>query len=157
MVLMVPLLAVAPALAREPAERMPGYLVSPPPGQLLAHAVNNGDGTVTIPSGMHSAAANAWHRKVCRSFGATDISDDGPITFSADSPDAAACLSPLGKPPSTRAVILGTDREGRFYLPSTALLPLASDPDPRAPHASPPTLPPRIVPHSSTGSVPLGS
>lgn len=139
---MVLLLAFSSALAREPAGRMPGYLVSPPPGQLLAHAVNNGDGTVTIDSGMHSAAANAWHRRVCRSFGATDITDDGPITFSAGSPDAGACLGPPGKPPSTRAVILGTDREGRLYLPSTALLPRSDDPGAHPPDASPPTLPP---------------
>ncbi len=139
---MVLLLAFSSALAGEPAERMPGYLVSPPCGRLLAHAVDNGDATVTIASGMHSAAAKAWHRKVCRSFGATDITDDGPITFSAGSPDAAACLGSAGRPQSTRAVVLGTDREGRLYLRSTALLPRSGDPGAHPCDASPPTLPP---------------
>ena len=106
-------------------------VVSPPAQVLVEGAVDNGDGTITIPGGMHSAAANAWHRFICASFGAQDITDVGPITFSADSADAVVCGGASGRPRSAGVVPLIKDAQGRFHMPTAALREPAIDDEAR--------------------------
>ncbi len=107
-----------------------GYLVSPPRTDLLANATANGDGTVTIDAGMHDTAANAFHAAVCASIGAHDITDQGPITFTAaasGAADAAVCAGSIHARPSATALPVLTDAQGRIYLPG----PLPQCPPPR--------------------------
>ena len=106
-------------------------VVSPPAQVLVEGAVDNWGGTITIPGGMHSASANAWHRFICASFGAEDITDVGPITFSADSADAVVCGGSSGRPRSAGVVPLIKDAQGRFHMPTAALREPAIDDEAR--------------------------
>ena len=104
---------------------LPGYLVSPPRTDLLATATANGDGTVTIDAGMHDAAANAFHGAVCATFGVHDITDQGPITFTAaasGAADAAVCAGSRHARPSATALSVLTDVQGRICLPRRGLV-----------------------------------
>lgn len=105
------------------ATRAPTYILSPPPVELLANARLNDDGTMTIDGGLHSAAANTFHRLICHSFGASDVTDLGPITLEAQTVDAVVCAAPAGRRPPGRAVPLLEDNAGRLFVPSSALVP----------------------------------
>ena len=120
--------AHADAAASDASPSADDDAVSPPEQFLVEGAVDNGDGTVTIPGGLHSAAANAWHRFICAGFGASDITDTGSITFSADSADAVVCSGSTAHPPATGVVPLTKDAQGRFHMPPAAFSPIPHRP-----------------------------
>jgi hypothetical protein len=82
----------------------PAYLLSPPVAELLRGAVPNSDGTLTIPAGAHTAATNEYHRKMCESIGARDVTDESDTVIGSGTQDAFVCTSGHDAPPPVAGV-----------------------------------------------------
>ena len=145
--------ARADAVTSDAPPHAGGYALSPPEQVLVEGAIDNGDGTVTIPAGLHSAAANAWHRFICASFGASDITDVGSITFSANSADAVVCSGPTAHRPAADVVPLIKDAQGRFHMPPAAFRGHGIDTPAAKPNS--PHVWTRVVPHATNGAAPV--